>query len=134
LHSKLEKDSVEVNPKLADVELVVPEGPELIEVSGGVVSGGGISGAGSTVQVSLAGVGSTLPELSVARTEKLCEPMFNPEYALGDPHERHLDASSLHWKVEPDVVAVKSKLAEVAEVGDGGSAVIRVSGGVELQV
>jgi hypothetical protein len=44
LHSKLEPDSVEANEKLAEVEAVVPEGPELIEVSGGVVSGGGAAG------------------------------------------------------------------------------------------
>jgi hypothetical protein len=134
LHSKLEPDSVELKEKLAPVELVVPEGPELIEVSGGVVSGGGDSAIGSTAQVSLAGVGSTLPSASVARTEKLCDPKLKPEYAFGDPHERHLEASSLHWKVEPDSVAMKPKLAEVTVVGDGGAAVISVSGGVELQL
>ncbi len=75
MHSKLEPDSVEAKEKLALVEAVVPEGPELIEVSGGVVSGGGgtssAEGVACTAQVSVAGVGSTFPEASVARTEKL---------------------------------------------------------------
>jgi hypothetical protein len=71
LHSKLEPDSVDVNEKLAEVEVVVPEGPELIEVSGGVVSGGADA---STVQLLVAGLGSTLPAASLARTEKLWAP------------------------------------------------------------
>ena len=37
-HSNVDPDSLELNPKLADVELTVPEGPEEIVVSGGVVS------------------------------------------------------------------------------------------------
>ncbi len=46
MHSKLEPDSVELKAKLALVEFVVPEGPELIEVLGGVVSGGVVSAGG----------------------------------------------------------------------------------------
>jgi len=42
LHSKLEPDSLEVNAKLAEVEVVVAAGPLVIEVWGGVVSGGGV--------------------------------------------------------------------------------------------
>ena len=38
MHSKVEPDSLEENVKVALVELVVPEGPESIVVSGGVVS------------------------------------------------------------------------------------------------
>ena len=38
--------------------------------------------------------------------------------------------SSEHWKVEPDFVEVKEKLALVESVGDGGSAVIVVSGAI----
>ena len=40
-HWKLDPASVELKSKLAEVELVVPLGPESIVVSGGVVSGGG---------------------------------------------------------------------------------------------
>ncbi len=76
MHSKLEPDSVEAKEKLAEVEVVVPEGPELIEVSGGVVSG---AGGTSTVQLWLAADGSVLPEVSVARTEKLWAPSPRPE-------------------------------------------------------
>ena len=41
LHSKVDPDSVEVNANEAVVADVVPVGPELIVVSGGVVSAGG---------------------------------------------------------------------------------------------
>ena len=50
----------------------VPEGPESMVVSGGVVSCGG--GAVLTVQVRLAGEASVLPAGSVALTEKVWEP------------------------------------------------------------
>jgi hypothetical protein len=68
-HSKLEPASLEEKLKLAAVEEVVPDGPEVIEVWGAVVSG-----AASTVQVRLAGVASVLPAASVARAEKVCVP------------------------------------------------------------
>ncbi len=45
-------------------------------VSGGVVSGGA---EGSMVQLRVAGVGSTLPAASVARTEKVWAPVLRPE-------------------------------------------------------
>ena len=47
------------------MSLVVPVGPAVIVVSGGVVS---------TVKVRVAGVASVLPAGSVARTSKVCEP------------------------------------------------------------
>jgi hypothetical protein len=58
------------------VAVVVPEGPELIEVSGAVVSVGGV--AVCTVQLSVAGVASVLPAASVAFTEKAWEPTASP--------------------------------------------------------
>jgi hypothetical protein len=75
LHSKVDPASVEENVNEADVLLTVPEGPELMVVFGGVVSG---SGAVLTVQVRVAGVASTLPAPSVALTEKVCEPSERP--------------------------------------------------------
>ena len=77
LHSKLEPDSVEVKEKLAVAAVVIPLGPLVIEVSGGVVSGGGEDDF--TIQLSLAGVGSTLPAPSVARTENWWVPRARPE-------------------------------------------------------
>jgi hypothetical protein len=67
--------SEEENVNEADVLLTVPEGPELMVVFGGVVSGGG---AVLTVQVLEAGVASTLPAASIALTEKVCEPSGRP--------------------------------------------------------
>jgi hypothetical protein len=64
-HSNVESVSAEEKPKLADEEVEVPLGPDVIAVSGSVVS---------TVQVLLAGLASTLPAASVARTSKVCEP------------------------------------------------------------
>ena len=71
----MEPASEEENVKEADELLTVPEGPELMVVFGGVVSGGG---AVLTVQVRVAGVASTLPAPSVALTEKVCEPSESP--------------------------------------------------------
>jgi hypothetical protein len=68
LHWKLEPLSVAEKPKLALVEAVVPEGPELIDVSGAVVSAGGVTAW--TVQLRVAGETSVLPAASAAFTEK----------------------------------------------------------------
>ncbi len=62
LHSKVELASVLVKPNDGEVWLVVPVGPELIVVSGAAVS---------TVNARVAGVASTLPAASVARTENV---------------------------------------------------------------
>jgi hypothetical protein len=56
------------------VSTVVGSGPDSIEVPGGVVSLGG----SRIVHVREAGVGSTLPFRSIARTSKVCEPVFSP--------------------------------------------------------
>ena len=67
----MEPVSVEEKEKLAALEVTVPVGPEEIVVSGGVVSW--------TVQVRLAGVASTLPAASMARTRKVWLPAARPE-------------------------------------------------------
>ena len=59
----------EANTKVPTVAVPDGSGPELIAVSGAVVSGGV-----TTVQLRVAGVGSVLPAASVARTAKLCAP------------------------------------------------------------
>ncbi len=65
LHSKVLPALVAVKPKLALVLLVVSGGLAVIVVSGAVVS---------MVQVKLAGVASTLPAGSMARTWKVWLP------------------------------------------------------------
>ncbi len=59
------------------VSPVVPVGPVLIVVSGAAVS---------TVNVRVAGVGSMLPAVSVARTENVCAPSASAPNARGDVH------------------------------------------------
>ena len=73
LHWKVEPLSLELKLRLAVVEVVVPEGPELI-----VVSGAAVSAAACTVQLRVAGEASVLPAASVALTEKAWEPMARP--------------------------------------------------------
>jgi hypothetical protein len=70
LHCKVEPASLEATEKLAEVAVVVAAGPAVIVVSGGVVSaGGGGGGEDVTTQPYPAGVASTLPAASLARTE-----------------------------------------------------------------
>jgi hypothetical protein len=72
-HWKVDPASVELNAKLAEPVVDVPDGPDVIVVSGAVVSGGGF-----TVHVRVAGVGSGLPAASVARTAKIQTPSSSP--------------------------------------------------------
>ena len=67
LQAKFEPGSLEAKAKLAVVTVVLAGGPALIAVCGGEVSGGG--GVDVIVQLRVAGVVSTLPAGSVARTE-----------------------------------------------------------------
>ncbi len=62
LHSNVEPVSVLVNANDGEALLVVPVGPLVIVVSGAAVS---------TVNARVAGVASTLPAASVARTENV---------------------------------------------------------------
>ncbi len=61
-HSNVEPVSVLVNSNDGDALLIVPVGPAVIVVSGATVS---------TVNVRDAGVGSTLPTASIARTKNV---------------------------------------------------------------
>jgi hypothetical protein len=70
LHSKVDPAFVVLNANDAEAEFTVPLGPLVMDVSGAEVS---------TVQLRVAGVASTLPKESVARTEKVCEPLERPE-------------------------------------------------------
>jgi hypothetical protein len=68
-HSKVEFGSEEEKPKVAELVLTVPEGPESMVASGEVVSGT------CTVKVLEAGLASTLPVASFALTSKVCDPL-----------------------------------------------------------
>jgi hypothetical protein len=110
----------------AEVELVVPDGPEVIVLSGAVVSGGGTS----TVHVREAGRGSVLAAPSRARTSKTCVPFASPLYEAGELHEAHASPSMRHSKLEPGSFEENVKLAEsVATVPDGPESIV-VSGGI----
>ncbi len=57
----------------AEVDVVEPDGPDVIEVSGGVVSAATV-----TVHDAVAGEASTFPAVSVARTSNVCAPTARP--------------------------------------------------------
>ena len=123
-HSKVEPASVAVNENVGVESLVVPVGPAVMVVSGGVVS------EVSTVNARLAGVASVLPAASVARTSKVCAPRLNAPVVNGDVHGANAAASTRHSNVEPASVAVNEKLGVVSLVTPLGPAVIVVSGAV----
>jgi hypothetical protein len=125
LHSKLEPFSVEEKSKFAVVAMVVPDGPETIDVLGGVVSP-----RARTVQVRLAAEASVFPAESVALTWKVCEPTVSELYSLGELQAPQAPESSLHSKLEPLSLAEKPKLAAVAVVVAGGPERIVVLGAV----
>ena len=67
-HWKVEPDSLDVNANVGVASLVVPVGPDVIDVAGAVVSGT------LTVNVRVAGEASVLPAASVALTPKVWLP------------------------------------------------------------
>jgi hypothetical protein len=69
LHSKVAPGSSEDNTNVAELEAVVPLGPESIVVSGAVAS---------IVHVRVAGLESTLPAASIALTVNVCAPSDRP--------------------------------------------------------
>src|ERR671914_1206137 len=64
-----------------------------------------------TVQKWLAGLASTLPLASVARTRKLCAPGWRNVYSFGDVHATYAAPSSEHSNLEPCSLDDKPKLA-----------------------
>ena len=104
LHWNVELASLEVNAKEGLVDVDVAGGPDVIVVSGGVVSPAG--GVVPTVHVELAGVGS-LPFWSEARTWKVCAPADSPVYDTGLLQPANAAASSEQAKVALFEVEVK---------------------------
>ena len=74
-HWNVEPDSLAEKANVALVEFVLALGPDVIVVSGGVVSA-----ASWIVQLRLAGVVSALPAASVAKTRNVCDPVLRPVY------------------------------------------------------
>src|SRR5436309_16094141 len=91
-----------------------------------VVSGAVVS----MVQLKLAGVRSTLPTVSIARTWKVWLLAATALYRCGLVQAPNAAPSSLHSNVLPASVAVKLKDAEVLFVSVAGLLVMVVSGAV----
>ena len=86
LHSNVPASSAP-SVNAAEVLVVVPVGPPVSVVCGAVAS---------TVQVRDAGVASTLPTPSLARTSSVCEPSVRPGNEGEAEHEAHDAPSSRH--------------------------------------
>jgi hypothetical protein len=84
----------------------------------------------STVKLRDAGLASTFPAASLARTSKVWLPSVKPEYDLGDEQAAQLLASRRHSNVEPDSLELNPKLAEVELTVPEGPEEMVVSGGV----
>ena len=77
-----------------------------------------------------AGVASTFPAASLARTRNVCRPRVRFRYVRGERHACHARPSSLHRNVEPASVETNLKVARLDVVGLAGPRVMRVPGGV----
>jgi hypothetical protein len=112
-HSNVEPVSVDVKVNVAAVIVDVPAGPDVIVVSGGVVSDA------CTVHDWLAGLGSRLPAASRACTRNSCEP-GETVYETGEEQGLNPAWSSEHSKLEPVSLDVNVKVAPVLVVVAGG--------------
>ena len=119
-HSKPATTSLAAKLNVAVVSSVSSTGSPRISATGGR----------STIQVWLAGVGSTLRAASTARTANVCVPSSRPEISKGESQFWNAAPSREHWNVpltsfetNPNVVRPTSSIA-------AGARVIVVSGGV----
>src|SRR5918999_4644416 len=132
-HSKVEPSSLDENAKLALVDCVKAGGAALIVVCGAVVS--------LTVQIQTAGLASTLPDPSTARTSNVCRPAPRLEYSTGSPHSlqapslalsrRHSNSSRWTSPSSTSVLSVPviSKRAVFVRLGSVGPLSMNVFGG-----
>jgi len=95
-----------------------------------VVSGGCVS----TVQLWVAGVGSTFPTPSIARTSKVCEPFTNPLMVCGLVQLTNDPVFNWHWNVELVSVEVNVNVTPVTLITPVGPLRIVVFGGVASTV
>ena len=86
------------------------------------------SGSGTTVQARLAGVVSTLPALSVAKTSKLYSPGARSEISSGELQPANGSPLNEHWKSASSSSAVKKNVAVLLGVVPVGPPSIVVSG------
>ena len=126
-HSKTEFASVAVKANVGVLSFVVPVGPDVIVVSGAVVSAGG---AVPTVNERVAGEASVLPATSVARTETLWAPSLRAAVVHGLVQSAQAPESTRHSKTEFASVAVKANVGVLSFVVPVGPEVIVVSGAV----
>ena len=96
-HSKTEFASVAVKANVGVLSLVVPVGPDVIVVSGAVVSAGG---AVPTVNERVAGEASVLPATSVARTATLWAPSLRALVVQGLVQSTQEPESTRHSNTE----------------------------------
>ena len=98
---------------------VGPDGPLSIVVSGAAVS---------TVKLREAGVGSTFPAGSVARTSKVWAPSASDAVVSGVEHEPQAPPSTRHSNVEPAWSAENANVGVASLVGPDGPLSIVVCG------
>jgi hypothetical protein len=120
-HSKVAVASVELNVNVASALAVEDGGPELIVVFGALVS---------TVIDRLAGVASTWPSPSTARTRKVCAPDESVEVVNGDEQLVNAPVSTEHWNVDGVSLDENANVGVESFVGPLGPEVIVVSGAV----
>ena len=126
-HWNVDPLSLEVNANVGVLSFVGPVGPEPIVVLGAVVSAGGVV---STVNARVAGVASTLPAASVARTDTLCGPSARVVVVQGLVQLAHAPESTWHWNVDPLSLDVKANVGVLSLVVAVGPELIVVSGAV----
>src|SRR5918999_262656 len=122
-HSKVTPAVLEEKVKVALESAVGEAGAE-----SSVVFGGG--GGATIVQVWTAGVWSTLPARSVARTRSVCWASDRPVSSCGDSQAAKAAPSSEHWKLAPGSSLENSKVALDSSVSESGPESIEVSGAV----
>ena len=99
------------NANVGVASFVGPEGPLSIVVCGAAVS---------TVKLRDAGVGSTLPAGSVARTSNVWAPSASDAVVSGDAHEPQAPPSTRHSNVEPASSAENPNVGVASFVGPDG--------------
>jgi hypothetical protein len=85
-----------------------------------------------TAKLRLAGVGSTFPAASLARTSKVCAPSASLAVVWGEEHGANEALSTRHSKLDPGSLDENSNVGVlfVVVAPAAGPAVIVVSGGV----
>ena len=109
------------------LSLVAPSGPELIVVSGGVMSD---AGAVVTVNARVAGVTSVLPAASVARTDTEWGPSLRAVVVHGVVQSTHAPASTRHSKADASSLELNANVGVRLLVVPVGPELIVVSGAV----